>query len=573
MKKYLFIIIPIVLVLITIIITLNIPQKYKSNINLDIDINSSNNEITKKIVSNTSSDYKVESKEKRSLSNKEKREIEELIKKYLNDLTKTDLSSTKYSGDINKYIVRFPSMSIDEFDNFYDNPKYKDYSDGVIALNAIHMLFYSREFKYKELKHIGYDYVTKDEIITKVYLDDVSLKYGDKTYTLDSVLELSICYEDESKQYKIFNINIEWVKDLEDYLNKIDSTERSINNKKTNALNNIVSYIPSGYSNLNYDKLKALSNNTVNKIYNDNKNSIVVLNGVSDGSLPAGNATGFFIKKGVVVTTYKSLYQMINDGAVRIYADINGKIVLIDGVVAAYPSINVAILKLKEEVGTPIKIGDSSKLQKDDPVIIISSSIGLTSTIKTGIYLNTIKDDIKVLRTSLPLSNGDTGSPIFNTDGLVVGINNDVKTNDDSYYSGINNSIDISVLKDVIEKVNNTSFNNIKVTEYSSVIKRNTKEINKVNSKVWNKYLKLPVLTNYIPIELYSAYTKDNYLIVRYKSDDLLIDNSMIMKLYANNLVKEGYVQRATNVFKKGNITITIKENFGFIIVIVEGVN
>ena len=573
MKKYLLIFVPVVLVSLIILVTLNIPQKYKADFNLNIDVNSLNNEITSKLVNNTRNDYKIEDNKKYILSNKEKREIEDLIKNYLNALTKTDLSSTKYSGDINKYLVRFPSMSLDEYDDFYNNSKYKDYSDGYISLNAIHMLFYSREFKYKDLKNISYDYISKDEIITKVYLNDVSLKYSDKVYTLDSILELSIRYEDESKQYKIFNINIEWVRDLEDYLNKIDDTERSINNKKSSALNNIVSYVPSGYSNLNYDKLKKLNSNIVNKIYNDNKNSIVVLNAVNDKSLPTGNATGFFIKEGIVVTTYKSLYTMIDNDSVRIYADLNGKFVLVDGVVAVYPSLNVAILKLKEEVGTPVKIGDSEKIQKNDPVIIISSSIGLTSTVKTGIYINTIKDDIKILRTSLPLANGDTGSPIFDTEGLVIGINNDVKTNDDLYYSGINNSIDIEVLKNVIESIKNTSFSNLKITELSNLKKNNTKTVNKVPEKIWNKYLKLPVITNYVPLELYSAYTNEKYLIVRYKLNDDLIDTNTILKIYSNNLIKEGYEQKLLNVYKKDNIKLSIKTNLGFIIIIVEGVN
>lgn len=573
MKKYLLIFVPVVLVSLIILVTLNIPQKYKADFNLNIDVNSLNNEITSKLVNNTRNDYKIDDNKKYILSNKEKREIEDLIKNYLNALTKTDLSSTKYSGDINKYLVRFPSMSLDEYDDFYNNSKYKDYLDGNISLNAIHMLFYSREFKYKDLKNISYDYISKDEIITKVYLNDVSLKYSDKVYTLDSILELSIRYEDESKQYKIFNINIEWVRDLEDYLNKIDGTERSINNKKSSALNNIVSYVPSGYSNLNYDKLKKLNSNIVNKIYNDNKNSIVVLNAVNDKSLPTGNATGFFIKEGIVVTTYKSLYTMIDNDSVRIYADLNGKFVLVDGVVAVYPSLNVAILKLKEEVGTPVKIGDSEKIQKNDPVIIISSSIGLTSTVKTGIYINTIKDDIKILRTSLPLANGDTGSPIFDTEGLVIGINNDVKTNDDLYYSGINNSVAIGVLKNVIESIKNTSFSNLKITELSNLKKNNTKTVNKVPEKTWNKYLKLPVITNYVPLELYSAYTNEKYLIVRYKLNDDLIDTNTILIIYSNNLIKEGYEQKLLNVYKKDNIKLSIKTNLGFIIIIVEGVN
>lgn len=222
MKKKLLIIVPIVLALVIILIIISVPKNYKTDFNLDIDLSTSTNEITNKLVSNTSNDYKIDTTKKYILSNKDKKEIEKLIKKYLDALTKTDLSSIKYSGDINKYLVRFPSMSIDEYDDFYNSPKYKEYSNGSITLDAIHMLFYSREFKFKELKEIAYDYVTKEEIITKSYLDDVTLTYGNKKYTLDAIVELSIRYEEESKQFKIFNINIEWVRDLETYLKIIE---------------------------------------------------------------------------------------------------------------------------------------------------------------------------------------------------------------------------------------------------------------------------------------------------------------------------------------------------------------
>ena len=437
------------------------------------------------------------------------------------------------------------------------------------------MVLYSREFNYKELKEIVYDYITKEEIITKAYLDDVSIKIGKSNYTLDAIVDISIRYEKESKKYKIFNINIEWVKDIEKYLMRIDSTERSINNKKTNVFNNAISYIPTeigeNTNGLDYTKLINLNNNITNKIYANNKESIVVINSVNDLGLPTGNATGFFIRKGVVVTTYDSLYRMIENGSTHIYADINGTVNLIDGVVAVYPDINVAILKLEQEFGTPVIIGDSSKVEKNDPVIIISSSIGLTSTIKTGLYINTINDNVKIIRTSLPLTNGDTGSPIFNIEGKVIGINNGVNQKD-SYNSGINNSIDISILNDIIQKLNKSDFSKINTTNISK-IKNDYKVVNKVDEKVWNKYLELPVITKYIPIDLYSAYTKDKYLIVRYKTNSDVLDSDNIINIYTKNLIKEGFEEISTNTYKKDRVIITIKDNLGFIILIVEGVN
>ena len=113
----------------------------------------------------------------------------------------------------------------------------------------------------------------------------------------------------------------------------------------------------------------------------------------------------------------------------------------------------------------------------------------------------------------------------------------------------------------------------MKITELSNLKKNNTKTVNKVPEKIWNKYLKLPVITNYVPLELYSAYTNEKYLIVRYKLNDDLIDTNTILKIYSNNLIKEGYEQKLINVYKKDNIKLSIKTNLGFIIIIVEGVN
>ena len=85
-------------------------------------------------------------------------------------------------------------------------------------------------------------------------------------------------------------------------------------------------------------------------IYNQNKDSIVIIDSASQGGMPTGSASGFYIRSGVVVTSYDSIYRMIENGAVRYYAvDSNDKITEIEGIISVYPEINIAILKLKED--------------------------------------------------------------------------------------------------------------------------------------------------------------------------------------------------------------------------------
>jgi hypothetical protein len=266
---------------------------------------------------------------------------------------------------------------------------------------------------------------------------------------------------------------------------------------------------------------------------------------------------------------------MIENGAVRYYAvDSNDKITEIKGIISVYAEINIAILKLNEETGTKVTIGDSSTLEKNDPIVVISSSLGLKSSIKLGIYFDTLEDDYKLIRTSLPLIDGDTGSAVFNLNGEVIAINTSVSTSKSEYNSGLNNATDIKILKDVIDKLNNQNFKDIKSFSFNEILKtEELKVINEVDEKIWKKYEELPLITKVVPLSLYSAYTNDNYLIIRYKQENYnILTNEEIIKLYNKNLATNSFNPISANVYKKDNITIRIQNNLGYIVIIVEGV-
>ena len=66
-----------------------------------------------------------------------------------------------------------------------------------------------------------------------------------------------------------------------------------------------------------------------------------------------------------------------------------------------------------------MKIGDSSSLNVEDVDIAISSKSGLGLTTQKGIIIA----NGSYIQSSIPLSQVDEGSPLYNENGEVIGIN------------------------------------------------------------------------------------------------------------------------------------------------------
>lgn len=572
MKKKIFLILPIIVLMITIvIITIIDKNDYSIDFNVDLELSINDTKITNSIKSFSNEQYNIEKINTKELTLEEEAQIIETALNITNAYN--DITNDKYVKNIEKYVVRVPAHRLDEILIYTDD--YKEWSDKVITIEALANLFLSRNATFESIKGTQITYTSSERNIVQVYVDNYKITYGSTAYGLDAIFEYEIVYEEISGLYKVNKLAIEWVKDLNDYYQQTETKERNQNKYNGNSLSNVSSYIPSSYTNFDYSKLKTISSYTTTSIYNQNKDSVVIIDSASQGGMPTGSASGFYIRSGVIVTSYDSIYTMIENGAVRYYAvDSNDKITEIEGIISVYPEINIAILKLKEETGTKVTIGDSSTLEKNDPIVVISSSLGLKSSIKLGIYFDTLEDDYKLIRTSLPLIDGDTGSAVFNLNGEVIAINTSVSTSKSEYNSGLNNATDIKILKDVIDKLNNQNFKDIKSFSFNEILKKEEiKVINEVDEKIWKKYEELPLITKVVPLSLYSAYTNDNYLIIRYKQENYnVLTNEEIIKLYTKNLATNSFNPISANVYKKDNITIRIQNNLGYIVIIVEGV-
>jgi len=134
--------------------------------------------------------------------------------------------------------------------------------------------------------------------------------------------------------------------------------------------------------------------------------------------------SGFIIKKNGIVVTNNHVITDAEDIIVRVdNKEYEAK------VVGADPYSDIAVIKIQSsENFTTVEFGNSDKARVGDWVIAIGNPFGLGGTVTSGI-ISARNRDINLTRyddfiqTDAPINRGNSGGPLFNMDGDVVGIN------------------------------------------------------------------------------------------------------------------------------------------------------
>ena len=169
---------------------------------------------------------------------------------------------------------------------------------------------------------------------------------------------------------------------------------------------------------------------TPGQVYAMNERSVVLID------TDTGSGSGFIITAdGYVVTNYH-----VVEGAKSI------EVVLFDNgdypaSLVGYDSSNdVAVLKMEGEGFRPAKFGSSDDLIVGDQVVAIGNPLGeLTSTLTVGYVsakgrdVSTDSTVINMIQTDCAINSGNSGGPLFNMKGEVVGITT-------AKYSGMSSS-------------------------------------------------------------------------------------------------------------------------------------
>ncbi len=135
--------------------------------------------------------------------------------------------------------------------------------------------------------------------------------------------------------------------------------------------------------------------------------------------------SGFIIdEKGILVTN-----NHVIEGAEDIVVQVNGEKKFKAKVIGADPLSDIAVLKIEsKEKFLPVRFGDSDKARIGDWVIAIGNPFGLGGTVTSGIIsarnrsigLSRYEDYIQ---TDASINSGNSGGPLFDMSGNVIGIN------------------------------------------------------------------------------------------------------------------------------------------------------
>jgi serine protease Do len=160
------------------------------------------------------------------------------------------------------------------------------------------------------------------------------------------------------------------------------------------------------------------------------------------------NEDGYVLTNYHVVQGAQEVKIVLSDGK-----EVNAKLINYD---AEY---DVAIVKITDKIQVPgiVELGDSSVLQVGESVVAIGNPLGkeFLGTVTTGIVsaldrqIDIRNREVTYIQTDAAINNGNSGGPLINSRGQVIGINTaKIK---DSGVEGLGFAIPIDVIKDKIQ--------------------------------------------------------------------------------------------------------------------------
>lgn len=174
--------------------------------------------------------------------------------------------------------------------------------------------------------------------------------------------------------------------------------------------------------------------------------------------MPAGS--GFIISAdGYIVTNYHVI-----DNAEKVTVNLNDERKLEAKVIGFDNRTDLALLKVSSDTPLPfVKFGDSNANRVGDVIIAIGNPFGLGGTVTSGIISSQSRDislsSLNIvdnfIQTDAAINQGNSGGPMFNTKGEVIGINFAIVSPTGNNI-GIGFAIPSSVARPIIEQLKNT---------------------------------------------------------------------------------------------------------------------
>ncbi len=170
--------------------------------------------------------------------------------------------------------------------------------------------------------------------------------------------------------------------------------------------------------------------------------------------VPRGVGSGFIISgDGYVLTN-----AHVVEGADEVFVTLTDKREFKAKIIGSDRRTDVALVKIEGGDLPSLTIGDSGKLRVGEWVIAIGSPFGLDNTVTAGIVSANSRDTgdyLPLIQTDVAVNPGNSGGPLINMRGEVVGINSQIYSRSGGYM-GISFAVPIGEAMRVAEQLKST---------------------------------------------------------------------------------------------------------------------
>ena len=168
--------------------------------------------------------------------------------------------------------------------------------------------------------------------------------------------------------------------------------------------------------------------------------------------------SGFVVDRdGYIVTNY----HVVED-AQEIEVNFSGDDRVPAKIVGSDPSTDLAVLKIdaQSRALTPLPLGNSDEVHVGDAVVAIGNPFGLERSVTAGI-VSALQRDItapngytidKVIQTDAPINQGNSGGPLLNARGQVIGVNSQISSETGGNV-GIGFAVPVNTVREVVSQI------------------------------------------------------------------------------------------------------------------------
>ncbi len=168
--------------------------------------------------------------------------------------------------------------------------------------------------------------------------------------------------------------------------------------------------------------------------------------------------SGFVVDRdGYIVTNYHVI-----EGAEEIEVNFSGDDRLPARVVGSDPSTDLAVLKIgaHSRALTPLPLGNSDAVHVGDAVVAIGNPFGLERSATAGI-VSALQRNItapngytidKVIQIDAPINRGNSGGPLLNARGEVIGVNSQIESETGGNV-GIGFAVPVNTVREVVSQI------------------------------------------------------------------------------------------------------------------------